>query len=449
MTRERKSFLPVLVLSFLILMTAFQPFLAIAKVKLTIYHRNELREMEWMDVLKKEFEEENRDIELELVAKAGGGINYAEILTVMWASGNPPDIIYGSVDRVGFINNGWIRDIADLYERDREEIDAADFVPGGLEEYNWKGRLYGIPITVLGQAIFYNKQLFDEAGLLPPPSNWSDEEWTWEKMISCAKKLTKINSDQQATQFGLGSINGMLHDIALQFGGGWFPEEAYHTSWAKTCTLVSPQNIEAYTAVQDLYLQEQACAGGPTPWTSGVNDWNAFMNGNLAMEWMGWWKVRNYVETFQSGGMNFQWGIAPVPLVNNRLNTRFVDPWFISSKTNHVEQAWRFVKYATSTKGLQKYARIVAFPPARKSAMDAFLETVCRASGSSEDTILEAHLGTIVNGHKSYQEIMGSTVWSPIINDHLNAIMAGEKSPKAGLAQAQEIVNALLAEMNR
>lgn len=403
-----------------------------ARVQIKVYHRDQTQEKAWVEALAQAVEAKYPDIDVELIPGPSGP-PFAERLALLMASGEPPDIIYGSTNRIGFIHEGWILDNANLLQRDLDEIDTDDFLPGSLEEYTRGGAVYGLPISVLGQAIFYNKQLFAEAGLPPLPVSWDNEEWTWEAFVSYARKLTKLESDNTASQFG----------------GGWFSEEAYATGKATRSALHTPENIAAYSAVRELYVENQAAANGTTPWSSqaGVSNWTAFENGRLAMEWIGWWRVRDRIAQSKTGVINFEWGIAPVPLVQNRLNTRFVDPWFICSATKHVDAAWRFVKYATSTEGLQDYCRIVSFPPARRSAIDYFLEEVSSASGLSPDEVLNAHVGTLTNGHRSFQEIIGQMKWRGLTSDQISRIVKGEIPVSNGLAQLQNQVDAILKEL--
>ena len=85
----------------------------------------------------------------------------------------------------------------------------------------------------------------------------------------------------------------------------------------------SPQNAAAFGAVADL------------TWTYGVAPppdaeirWPGFWQGQIAMEWVGWWKIRNYIFS----EINSPFGLAP-PSRRCSANTLWNDPWFMGSST--------------------------------------------------------------------------------------------------------------------
>ena len=412
---------------------------AFSQATVSVYHRNELREIEWMAQVKEAFEAANPDIKVELIQGVdGGGPGYAERLAVLFASGNPPDVFYGSTDKAGFILNGWARDITDLLERDRVAMNLDEFFPGIFASVTRSGRIYGVPSIAMGQAIFYNTQLIAEAGLAPPPIDWNDPGWNWDEFVEYAQKLTKPLPSGGLAQAGVSGVPTI--DIARMFGGEWFPPEAFDTGVATRATLLDPAVERAYSAVQRLYTELRVAAASPN---SGIDGWSGFWSGNVAMEWTGWWKVRNYLDA-----VDFPWGIAPVPRALSRANSRFTDPWFISSTAKDVEAAWRFVKFVTGVEGLDSFARYVAFPPSRQSALDSYLETVSQASGLSPSQVLTALAGALEHSVVGYDEVIGgAAVWNPIVTEELTPAFVGERPVRQALEAAQARVDAVLDEL--
>lgn len=412
---------------------------ALAQTTVSVYHRNELREIEWMEQVKEAFEAANPDIKIELIQGIdGGGPGYAERLAVLFASGNPPDVFYGSTDKAGFVLNGWARDITDLIERDRAAMNLDEFFPGVFDSVTRRGRIFGVPTIAMGHAIFYNKQLLSEAGLALPPTDWDDGGWDWAEFVEYAQKLTHAHPDGTLQQAGISSIG--ITDAARLFGAEWFPPEAFETGIATHATLLQPEMEQAYTEIQKLYSELRVSSGSPN---SGVDGWAGFWNETIAMEWTGWWKVRNYLDT-----VDFDWGIAPLPRVKNRANSRFTDPWFISTTAKDVEAAWRFVKFVTGVEGLESFAEHVAFPPSRRSALQTYVETVSSASGMSGSEVITALSGTLAHGRVGLDEVIGgASVWQGIISEELAPALAGERPVRQALETAQARVDAVLKDL--
>ncbi|MBI3746356.1 MAG: sugar ABC transporter substrate-binding protein [Chloroflexi bacterium] len=73
-------------------------------------------------------------------------------------------------------------------------LDLADFYAGTLDQFRWQGELWGIPDTASPEIVFYNKAMFDAAGLSYPT-----ESWTYDDMRAAAKKLTLDTAGHDAT----------------------------------------------------------------------------------------------------------------------------------------------------------------------------------------------------------------------------------------------------------
>jgi multiple sugar transport system substrate-binding protein len=88
----------------------------------------------------------------------------------------------------GIFAQQWIRQKAfvdlDAFIQE-DKLDMSDFYPGTIDQFTWQGRLWGIPNTAAPDVLYYNKTMFDAAGLAYPTN-----EWTFDDMRAAAKKLT-------------------------------------------------------------------------------------------------------------------------------------------------------------------------------------------------------------------------------------------------------------------
>ena len=135
------------------------------------------------------FEEQHPDIKVNRVF-APGGSDYITKLDLMIAGGDPP-AIYAPFSSRGYryyAARGLSQELDDLVARDN--IDLADFHPDGMKGCHWDGKLCALPLDLWPHVIFYNKTLFQEAGVDAPPTDWTDKSWTYdtfrEKAIALA-----------------------------------------------------------------------------------------------------------------------------------------------------------------------------------------------------------------------------------------------------------------------
>jgi multiple sugar transport system substrate-binding protein len=94
----------------------------------------------------------------------------------------------------------------------RSGLRREDFVPGALDQARYRGKLYALPFLMDGSGLFWNRDVFAQAGLAPdgPPR-------TVEELLDCALKLTK--RDARGNLARLGFQPPALHEMIGLFGG--------------------------------------------------------------------------------------------------------------------------------------------------------------------------------------------------------------------------------------
>ena len=125
-----------------------------------------------------------------------------DILSTQIAAGNPPDII-GPVGFRGFYSYGdQLLDLQPFIEK--TNYDLSDIDPAILAAYKEGfGGQVGIPFAIYPSFLYYNKDLFKEAGVPEPPhkvgEQYDGKDWTWETLTELAKKLTVDKAGNDAT----------------------------------------------------------------------------------------------------------------------------------------------------------------------------------------------------------------------------------------------------------
>lgn len=356
-----------------------------------------------------------------------------------------PDVFFGTGGDVQkYIYYGWTADLTDFIARDAAEMEIDDFFPGTIDVWEVDGKIYAMPIGVSGQTILYNKDILAQVGLVDPPHSWDTDGWTWDDMIDYARKATERDAEGKAIRFGTTIRSaGLMVDLPWIFGGDFLNPNSYLPGTKWESALHSPQNIQAYNAVLDAFYVDRVA---PNP-VSGADQWSnaiagSLLSGGLAMDWTGWWSLTSIV---RADNPIYDFGIAPPPKVVTRNATLFNDPWFMSSKTDHPEEAWEFIKFATSSESLAKYAELQGLPPARQSAfIEGYVPHFSESLGIPPNVLLETFMGSVMHGR--YRHEAADMGVEQFVTPYLLEIVSQEVPVDSGLEEAHRHLNRFLQE---
>jgi multiple sugar transport system substrate-binding protein len=365
-------------------------------------------------------------------------------MAALIASGQPPDIWseWGSSGMMDYYHRDMLLDQTDLIKRDTADLQLDQYDPKVIDLFTVEGKTYGIPMFNLHTSLYYNKKLFDEAGLPYPTTDWDDKSWTFDAAIELAKKLTVASEDPTKAVWGL-NYGGYMADICGPWPWGKdlfgpdYGKEVYSTGLAKEVNCTDPDVVASYQWQQDLRYVHKVC---PTP---AVNQalsslGGAFASGKLAMsvdgDWA-WWVNKPITD--------FEWGVAAMPWgpVSNR-NTMFTDPWFIAKGTPAPEKAWGFVKYLLSDIGLIGLITGLGCLPAKKTMMEPWVKLY--PNMTSEDIIRVAEGGLKYGQESPNHRIFGYDQIDKTIKADLSKLWLGEVSAADLMPSMQEHLNAAI-----
>jgi multiple sugar transport system substrate-binding protein len=274
------------------------------------------------------FQEQFPNITIENSAVAGYDAYWQKIQT-LYATNQAPDVYAMSVGyEWDFANEGKIIDIDDQVKAEMPEDEYFQSSLPMLRYPDPSGRLYAFPFQWVCSVLYYNKDLFDQAGVPYP-----DETWTYDTLLDAAKELTGEG------QFGFSSNSAHTQlDAAIYANGGKVLSDDY-----KTCVLAdSPEAIETIQWFVDLIAVHKVAPDANQSRDIGLGTANSpFQSGRVAMVIDGSWQIST------TRGVDFNWDIALVPSgTEDRVIYGGPDSLSISSTTPHVEEAWEFLKYA-------------------------------------------------------------------------------------------------------
>jgi multiple sugar transport system substrate-binding protein len=275
-------------------------------------------------------------------------------LVSSFVSGQPDaDVI--SVDNIWlgqYLESKWIKPLNSLVKADKD-IDFKDFIPGVVYSMNlWRGQLGTLPVAAYGMGVMYRKDFVDAAGVKIP----SDGSWTWQQYLETIKKLhgQKFGGKPMAGSVVAGSqpapIVHMFTQLSASMGARWF-KHFPEAPWDFEPTVASPENIEAIKLFAELYKNSPPEAINYNWFDAGMR----FAKGDIGMFY--WWSAYFYLcrkDGYMSGKDSVvadKMEIVPLPH-SDHPQVGSTGGWSLGITANSAAQdeAWTFVKWATSAK---------------------------------------------------------------------------------------------------
>ncbi|WP_113370143.1 ABC transporter substrate-binding protein [Rhizobium sp. SYY.PMSO] len=270
--------------------------------------------------------------------------HHAKLRTMM-AAGTAPDVFYLNPDyQRDFINNGQLLDLSDQFS---QYWDMKDFIASSQKKMqvtvDGKTHIYGVDVCTVGPVLYYNKKLFDEAGVPYPPTK-PDEQWTWDQFVTNMKKLTKVENGK-TIQYGTANFEeGMnlytTQEMVASNGAKWFNDD-----FTKAVGMDSPETKDALEKIKALRTSGIA----PDPSSIGLDTTNSptqlLLTGRVATLFMGSWGLQELAAS------KLELGAGLPPKMNGTftpMSSCNIDS--VWSGTKHPKEAVELVSFLTSMK---------------------------------------------------------------------------------------------------
>jgi len=298
------------------------------------------------------FEETHPDVKVNRIHTAGTGT--APKILSMVAGGDIPDVMYVWPAAFPEFSEKKIYMPLGFFMR-RDGINPDAWFPHLLEPYTLKGEIYGLPRSWHPYIIFYNKSLFDEAGVPYP-----DETWTWDTLIKWGKVLTKDrDGDGIIDQFAVANIPWEV--FVWSMGGEIFAPDGSRSYFTM------PETIEGLQLARDLIWRYHI---SPTPMQlqQVESSQDMFFTGRVAMYSLGIWSVPRFRKI-----KNFAWDIAVMPRGRKRATLLVTAGWAICRQTRYPEEAWQLVKYLAGEEAQTYQMKIWRDPSGLKDVFKKYM----------------------------------------------------------------------------
>ena len=309
-----------------------------AKVPITFTFWGSVNEKNDIETAVRTFNESHPCIEVTAMHIPSAGTNYVQKLTTMIASNTAPDLGYLSESQ------------AFQWAAEGKIYDLSAFMGDKPEEQYIGSTIYRVGDTLLGTGlatgvmlIYYNKDVFDAAGVPYPPAK-ADAAWGWDEFVKNAKLLTKDRAGHNATEAEFNPDEIDTYGITMpSWWAGWYPYVLsnggqFASEDGTNLLLNQPKAVEALQKIQDLIYVDHVMPN-PTQ-TSTLPAGDILMQSRkVAMSMDGMWRVTD----FSKLGIN--WGLAVLPKFKEADTVLISAPKVIFSGTKHPKEAYEFYKY--------------------------------------------------------------------------------------------------------
>ena len=295
------------------------------------------------------------------------------------------------------------------------------------------GKLYGFSHQAPTQwFVYYNKNLFDKAGVSYPADDWS-----WDDFRETAKKVTMGEGGDKTYGAYLHTWEMFYMLQAIQGEHQWYKDGKANVA-----------GVQSLIDSAAVYKEMGADGSMPTyaDATSSKMHYNAmFKAQKAAMIVIGDWVLNDYRKSVVSGDIAFKWDVAPLPTASNIPAGRtFGNPGFLSipATSANSEGAWEFLKYLQSDAGQKIVAKW------KKPINTEFTEVYL----ADKDGFASVPAGAVAAyGDLSmvYEKVSGGpkvSEYTKTLKEELIMYLVGSQSIEDSLVNAEKRINAILAE---
>lgn len=366
-----------------------------------------------LDAIVQAFEQKYPNISIEVQTAAY--TDYFTKLQTQVASGSAPDTFELNYENsVAYANSGALLDLSPLAAADAD-FDPGVYYPKAYEVFQTDGQQFGVPEQFSDVVLYYNKDLFDAAGV-----DYPDASWTWEDERAAAEKLTdKANGvwgHYQAIQFF------EFYKVLAQNGGSFFSEDGARS------TFNDAKGVEAANwLIGKLDKTMPSDAFGPD------QDTALFKSGKLAMWHTGIWMFTPLAD------VPFTWDVSVEPGNVRKAHHFFANAVVASAGTAHPAEAWTWLRFLTSSEEAVKVRLDASWELAAVADLSLFEPYLSQSPPDNRKAVFDALSDIVTPPVIEQQQQM-----QDIVTQALEKARLGQLSVEEALNEAASQVDALL-----
>jgi sn-glycerol 3-phosphate transport system substrate-binding protein len=376
-----------------------------------------------VDGMVADFMKENPDIIVKAIY--AGNYNDARIKALAaLKSGKPAQLsVMFSIDIYELIEQDAIIAFDDVVETPEERAWLNSFYPTLMENGRTAGKTWGIPFQRSTIVMYYNKDAFKAAGLDPnkPPENW-------DQMVAAGKALTKADGSQWGVMIpSTGYPYWMFGALTMQNGQVLMNDAGNETYFD------SPAVVEALQFWRDLGTKHGVMPEGTIEW--GTLRQN-FLEGKTAIMWHSTGNL-----TIVKNKAKFDFGVAMLPANKRRGTPTGGGNFYIFKQTSAEERkaAMRLIQFMTSPERSAEWSMKTGYMGISPAAYE---------TSKLKEYVKSFPYAAVARDQLKYATAELSTYQTgrirKALDDAIQAVLTGAKTPADALAEAQSLSDRLL-----
>jgi multiple sugar transport system substrate-binding protein len=286
--------------------------------------------------------------------------------------------------------------------------------------------VFGLPLSVDTLVMYYNKDLFNNAGIINPPEYWNKE------FQQGVKQLTKIDAQGNIIQSGValgGSSNierySDILSILMMQNGAEMLSDSGQVMFAAIPTIYKEQKFNPGMEALRFYTDFANPTKEVYSWNAQLdNSVNMFTQGKLAMMF----GYAYHLPIIKKRGPKINFAIAPLPQIEGSLQkVNYANYWVetVLKKSKHPEIAWDFVQFAARAENVKSYLQKTKKPTALRSLIKEQLE----------DEELDVFAGQLLTA-KSWYKGKDSNAMEEIFKEMIDSVNANPEKIQNAISLA-------------
>lgn len=282
--------------------------------------------------LTEEFNKNHKNIHVTFEPVPGDG--YGTKLTTSLAAGQAPDVfLIGEGDYFTYVNKGVVEPIDSFLEAD-SSFDTAIFEKNLLDMGRINGKLYYLPKDFNPLSLWYNKKMFDDAGMEYPK-----DDWTWEDLNKAAEKLTEKDKNGKYSKYGFNATKWAYPVFTYLWSNG--ADISNEDGTKADGFMNSDKTIAAMEKYVEMSIGKDKVSPTPQDAETLGGDGSMFMTDKLAMMITGRWTKYD----LDRSNINYGTSMIPTGADGQRAGITAAAGWAINANGKHKEEAYELVKW--------------------------------------------------------------------------------------------------------